>query len=89
MSQKLIDYYRAIEVASLQMLEAAKADDWDGVVRLEGTCADRAVALRVHHAGIAQGQSHGIVRHHVAHPGQRCPDSLPGRALDGAFREEV
>ena len=39
MSQKLIDYYRAIEVASLQMLDAAKADDWDGVVRLEGTCA--------------------------------------------------
>lgn len=39
MSQKLIDYYRAIEVASSQMLDAAKADDWDGVVRLEGTCA--------------------------------------------------
>jgi flagellar protein FliT len=35
----LIDYYRAIEAASAQMLEAAKADDWDGVVRLEGTCA--------------------------------------------------
>lgn len=39
MSQKMIDYYRAIEQASAQMLEAAKADDWDGVVRLEGTCA--------------------------------------------------
>jgi flagellar protein FliT len=39
MSQKLIDYYRAIEVASQQMLDAAKADDWDGVVRLEGACA--------------------------------------------------
>jgi len=35
----LIEYYRAIEAASSQMLEAAKADDWDGVVRLEGTCA--------------------------------------------------
>jgi len=39
MSQKLIDYYRAIEVASGQMLAAAKSDHWDGVVRLEGTCA--------------------------------------------------
>lgn len=39
MSQKLIDYYRAIEVASSQMLDAAKSDDWDGVVRLEGACA--------------------------------------------------
>ena len=39
MSQKLIDYYRAIEVASRQMLDAATAEDWDGVVRLEGTCA--------------------------------------------------
>ncbi len=39
MNQKLIDYYRAIEEASGQMLEAAKSDDWDGVVRLEGTCA--------------------------------------------------
>lgn len=39
MSQKLIYCYRAIEVASGQMLDAAKADDWDGVVRLEGTCA--------------------------------------------------
>jgi len=39
MSQKPIDYYRAIEAASGQMLQAAKAADWDGVVRLEGTCA--------------------------------------------------
>ncbi len=39
MSQKLIDYYRAIEVASGQMLAAAKSGHWDGVVRLEGTCA--------------------------------------------------
>jgi len=37
--QKLIDYYRAIEDASLKMLEAAKAEDWDEVVRLEGACA--------------------------------------------------
>ncbi len=35
----LIDYYRAIEVSSIKMLEAAKKEDWDAVVRFEGTCA--------------------------------------------------
>ena len=39
MQQKLIDYYRAIEDSSRKMLEAAKAEDWDEVVRLEGACA--------------------------------------------------
>jgi flagellar protein FliT len=38
MHNTLIDYYRALEAASFSMLEAAKSDDWDGVVRLEGTC---------------------------------------------------
>ena len=36
MQQTLIDFYRAIEATSLQMLAAAKAEDWDAVVRLEG-----------------------------------------------------
>ena len=39
MDQKLIDYYRAIEDSSRKMLDAAKAEDWDEVVRLEGACA--------------------------------------------------
>ena len=39
MQQTLIDFYRAIEATSLQMLEAAKAEHWDEVVRLEGACA--------------------------------------------------
>ena len=39
MQQTLIDFYRAIEATSLQMLEAAKAENWDDVVRLEGACA--------------------------------------------------
>lgn len=39
MSDKLIDYYKAIEQGSRQMLEAAKADDWDQVVRFESACA--------------------------------------------------
>lgn len=39
MAQKLIDYYKAIEDSSAKMLDAARKEDWDGVVRFEGTCA--------------------------------------------------
>ena len=38
MPQMLIDYYKAIEDSSAKMLAAAKAEDWDGVVRFEGVC---------------------------------------------------
>jgi len=39
MSQLLIDYYKAIEDSSRKMLDAAKSEDWDLVVRFEGACA--------------------------------------------------
>jgi flagellar protein FliT len=39
MSDRLIDYYLAIEDGSRKMLEAAQADDWDEVVRFESACA--------------------------------------------------
>ena len=55
MNNSLIDYYRALEAASLGMLEAAKTDDWDGVVRLEETevegMRDR-IVLPVGHAAM-------------------------------------
>lgn len=35
----LIDYYKAIEDGSSKMLDAAKNQDWEGVVRYEGACA--------------------------------------------------
>lgn len=35
----LLDCYEAIERASEEMLEAARAGDWDRVVHLEGACA--------------------------------------------------
>jgi flagellar protein FliT len=35
----LLNYYQAIDTASHDMLEAARAGDWDTVVRLEGACA--------------------------------------------------
>lgn len=39
MPQRLLNYYHAIEAASRSMLEAARQEDWDGVVRSEGACA--------------------------------------------------
>lgn len=47
MSQMLIDYYKAIEDSSSKMLTAAKAEDWDGVMRFEGVCAVLIEQLRV------------------------------------------
>ena len=39
MQDRLLNYYTAIEEASRQMLEAARREDWDAVVRCEGVCA--------------------------------------------------
>jgi flagellar protein FliT len=39
MNNTLLQYYEAIETASHEMLEAARAGDWDRVVKLEGACA--------------------------------------------------
>jgi flagellar protein FliT len=39
MSPTLLSYYEAIERASADMLAAARAGDWDRVVKLEGACA--------------------------------------------------
>ena len=35
----LLAYYKAIEDSSSKMLDAAKAEDWEQVVRFEGACA--------------------------------------------------
>ena len=39
MNPVLLNYYVAIERASQDMLEAARAGNWDHVVKLEGACA--------------------------------------------------
>ncbi|MEK8025216.1 flagellar protein FliT [Pseudaquabacterium rugosum] len=38
MTQSLLSYYEAIEKASADMLEAARAGDWNHVIKLEGAC---------------------------------------------------
>ena len=39
MNTALLNYYEAIEKASQDMLEAARAGNWDQVLKLEGACA--------------------------------------------------
>ncbi len=38
MNDKLLSYYEAIERASADMLDAARAGNWDQVLKLEGAC---------------------------------------------------
>lgn len=38
MNDQLLSYYEAIEQASADMLAAARAGNWDEVVKLEGAC---------------------------------------------------
>jgi flagellar protein FliT len=38
MNTQLLGYYEALERASTDMLAAARAADWDQVVKLEGAC---------------------------------------------------
>lgn len=47
MSQLLLDYYKSIEESSRKMLDAAKLQDWEQVVRCEGVCAVLIEQLRV------------------------------------------
>ena len=39
MNASLLHYYQAIEKASQDMLQAARAGNWDQVLKLEGACA--------------------------------------------------
>ena len=38
LNTSVLSYYEAIEKASVDMLDAARAGDWDQVVKLEGAC---------------------------------------------------
>jgi hypothetical protein len=84
MQADLMNYYEAIEQASADMLAAARAGDWDQVVKLEGACV-----LLISQLKNAAGPRKRTRRrhrtrqvpHHAAHPGQRRRDPQPGRAL--------
>ena len=51
MNSLLMNYYEAIEKASQDMLEAARAGNWDHVVKLEGACAVLIAQLKTTAAG--------------------------------------
>jgi flagellar protein FliT len=53
MNTVLLNYYEAIERASQDMLEAARAGNWDHVVKLEGACA--LLISQLKHAATTQG----------------------------------
>ena len=53
MNNDLLNYYEAIEQASSDMLEAARAGNWDHVVKLEGACA--LLISQLKHAAATQG----------------------------------
>jgi flagellar protein FliT len=46
MEHTLLDYYKAIENASQKMLDAARSENWDQVVHMEGTCTLLIAQLR-------------------------------------------
>jgi flagellar protein FliT len=46
MDPQLLSYYEAIERASADMLAAARAGNWDQVVKLEGACVLLITKLR-------------------------------------------
>lgn len=44
---RLLDYYKAIEAKSAEMLSAAMQQDWDGVLECEKSCAVLIGELRI------------------------------------------
>ena len=73
MDPQLLSYYEAIERASADMLSAARAGNWDEVVKLEGACV--LLISQLKHA--AQEPGDGARRAHPqVHP-QAHPQSQP------------
>lgn len=63
----LLDYYEAIERASADMLDAARAGRWDKVVELEGACVVLIAQLKQAAstqslAGVERRRKTGILR---------------------------
>ena len=55
MDPQLLSYYEAIERASVDMLAAARAGNWDEVVKLEGACV--LLISQLKHAAQAPGET--------------------------------
>ncbi len=57
----LLNYYEAIEKASSEMLDAARAGDWNHVIKLEGAC----VLLISQLKNAARGNTLSVEEHHL------------------------
>ncbi|HRH17012.1 MAG TPA: flagellar protein FliT [Aquabacterium sp.] len=65
--QGLLSYYEAIEHASQDMLDAARAGDWDTVVRLEGACAVLIARLKQAAAEAPMGAEESALKGRIMH----------------------
>jgi flagellar protein FliT len=66
-SQGLLSYYEAIEHASQDMLDAARAGDWDTVVRLEGACAVLIARLKLAASEQPMGAEEAALKGRIMH----------------------
>ena len=75
MDPQLLSYYEAIERASADMLSAARAGNWDEVVKLEGAC----VLLISQLKNAAHEPAHGM-----AHTQSKAQANAPQTAKEAA-----
>ena len=82
MDPQLLSYYEAIERASADMLSAARAGNWDEVVKLEGACV--LLISQLKHAAHEPG--HGMLRTHsaAAHAPSQTHDDAQACAKEAA-----
>lgn len=77
MHPELLNYYEAIELASTDMLQAARAGDWDEVVKLEGACV--LLISQLKHA--AQDPASDTAEQAEAHQAARMKSRIMQRIL--------
>ena len=65
MSTSVLNYYEAIERASADMLDAARAGDWDQVVKLEGACVLLISQLKAAAREVPLGQDEARVKSRI------------------------
>ena len=65
MNTSVLCYYEAIEQASVDMLNAARAGDWDQVVKLEGACVLLISQLKAAAREVPLGQDEARVKSRI------------------------
>ena len=81
MHPQLLSYYEAIERASAEMLSAARAGNWDEVVKLEGACV--LLISQLKHAAQQPGDG-GMQAAPPARDSRRAEETAQGTSLNTA-----